>query len=317
MKNTQQNRWLVDVVLLVGFLACFFLDLTGIALHQWLGIAAGVIASYHLISHHKWVSAITSRFFSDTSNQARLYYLIAALVMAGFVAMIGTGLVISTWFDLALTNYAAWRGLHILASISTLALIVGKIWLHRHAVQAALVRRVSAASGQTAKTDLAGRRAFLRTMGAVGVVSLFAFGKSFASLVSSSAATIDQSTTGTTSTENTASADAAVVDQSQAVPTSAVVTPEVTPADQATDTPDIIDAAADSTTADQGTTVSTGDTAAETLPSSTSESASNDTTGDSGTCQIRCGRQCSYPGHCRRYTDSNSNGRCDMGECVS
>ena len=34
-------------------------------------------------------------------------------------------------------------------------------------------------------------------------------------------------------------------------------------------------------------------------------------------CTIRCGRRCSYPGHCRRYTDSNGNGRCDLGECTS
>lgn len=27
-----------------------------------------------------------------------------------------------------------------------------------------------------------------------------------------------------------------------------------------------------------------------------------------------CNRDCSYPGHCRRYTDQNNNGRCDLGE---
>lgn len=34
-------------------------------------------------------------------------------------------------------------------------------------------------------------------------------------------------------------------------------------------------------------------------------------------CTVRCGRGCSYPGHCGRYTDSNNNGRCDLGECLS
>jgi hypothetical protein len=32
---------------------------------------------------------------------------------------------------------------------------------------------------------------------------------------------------------------------------------------------------------------------------------------------VRCDRRCSYPGHCRKYTDSNGNGRCDLGECLS
>lgn len=34
-------------------------------------------------------------------------------------------------------------------------------------------------------------------------------------------------------------------------------------------------------------------------------------------CTVRCGRRCFYPGHCRRYRDTNGNGRCDLGECVS
>jgi len=33
-------------------------------------------------------------------------------------------------------------------------------------------------------------------------------------------------------------------------------------------------------------------------------------------CQVRCPRGCSFPGHCRRYTDQNSNGYCDLGECL-
>ena len=41
------------------------------------------------------------------------------------------------------------------------------------------------------------------------------------------------------------------------------------------------------------------------------------TTSTSGACTIRCGKRCSYPGHCRKYTDSNNNGRCDLGECLS
>lgn len=35
-----------------------------------------------------------------------------------------------------------------------------------------------------------------------------------------------------------------------------------------------------------------------------------------GRCSIQCGKRCSYPGHCRRYTDSNNNNYCDFGECT-
>ena len=33
-------------------------------------------------------------------------------------------------------------------------------------------------------------------------------------------------------------------------------------------------------------------------------------------CTIRCNKGCSYPGHCRRYVDTNRNNRCDLGECM-
>lgn len=33
-------------------------------------------------------------------------------------------------------------------------------------------------------------------------------------------------------------------------------------------------------------------------------------------CVACCPRGCSYPGSCRRYTDANRSGRCDLGECA-
>ena len=35
------------------------------------------------------------------------------------------------------------------------------------------------------------------------------------------------------------------------------------------------------------------------------------------TCRVRCNKRCSYPGHCRKYVDSNGNGKCDLGECLA
>jgi hypothetical protein len=48
---------------------------------------------------------------------------------------------------------------------------------------------------------------------------------------------------------------------------------------------------------------------------STSESTASGS-GNTGTCTVRCHERCSYPGRCHRYTDTNGNGRCDLGECM-
>ena len=61
------------------------------------------------------------------------------------------------------------------------------------------------------------------------------------------------------------------------------------------------DAAASASLAEQGSSAA---------PQSSSTSVST------SQCTVRCNHRCSYPGHCRRYTDANSNNRCDLGECA-
>ena len=52
MKQDKQKRnWIIDAVLFGGFLVALWLDLTGVAVHQWLGIAVGALAGYHLVAH--------------------------------------------------------------------------------------------------------------------------------------------------------------------------------------------------------------------------------------------------------------------------
>jgi hypothetical protein len=61
------------------------------------------------------------------------------------------------------------------------------------------------------------------------------------------------------------------------------------------------------TTTDVNSTTSSGN-------STYSEFGSNFYTA-SGSCSLQCGKHCSYPGHCRRYTDSDGDNFCDFGEC--
>ena len=82
MHSKHTSHWLIDAVLFAGLIAAFFLDLTGLELHQWIGISGGALALYHLLAHWQWVGAVTERFFGRTSNKARLYYLINAALLA-------------------------------------------------------------------------------------------------------------------------------------------------------------------------------------------------------------------------------------------
>lgn len=258
MNAKQKSRWWVDALLFGGFILAFLLDLTGLELHQWLGIGVGVLALYHLVEHSDWVAAVTARFFGKTSGRSRLYLVIDALLGAGFAGIILTGLVISTWFNLTLTSSAAWLAVHIVISILTLLLTAVKIALHGRWVgvvtRSVFSRDHTATLPRAAGAALAvpGRREFVRAMSVVGLGTLVALSQSMQGLFSLSS----------------------------------------------------------------GDSPSTG-SATSTSTSTNSGAAASSSSTTSTSCQLRCGRRCSYPGHCRRYTDSNKNGKCDLGECAS
>jgi len=205
--NKQKHNWLIDAALFSAFLLSFWLELTGVALHQWLGIAIGAVAGYHLLTHWNWVKAVTDRFFKQTSTQLRLYYVIDATVLIGLATIIVTGLVISTWFDLALTNYALWKSLHVIASIGTLAAVVIKLELHWRWIIATARRYILPQPQQVAPAATGiSRREFLRLMGGVSVFAAIAAGSAVNALAQTASTASTQSRTtnqspGTTSAQ--------------------------------------------------------------------------------------------------------------------
>ena len=177
-QNKPRTNWLIDVALFGGFLLALWLDLTGLPVHQWLGLAVGTLAAYHLAAHWRWVVAVTDRFLGRTSRQARTFYVVDAGLAVGFAAIVVTGLVISTWLDLTLTGYAAWRAAHLAASVLTLALVVAKIGLHWRWISGVARRSIlpaTTSAGQvvTAPASVS-RRDFVRLMAGVGAVALLA-----------------------------------------------------------------------------------------------------------------------------------------------
>ncbi len=251
-----QTHWMIDAALFAGFLVSFWLDLTGVSLHQWLGVAVAALAGYHLLAHWNWVEAVTARLFGQTSGQARRYYLVDAGVLAGFLTILATGLVISTWLALPLGNYAAWLNVHIVASIVTVGLVVLKIGMHWRWIAATARRIVSppAPAGKTAPVrpaPAAGRREFLKLMGIVGLAAALAASN-----------TLDSFTN--------VQGEESVTEESSATSSS------------------------------------------QSSSSKTAVSGSQSSTA----CVIRCNRGCAFPGHCRKYVDSDGNNRCDLGECA-
>lgn len=182
-KKSQKHNWIVDLILFIGFVFAFLLDLTGLSWHQWLGVFVGVLSGYHIFIHWQWIKSVTQRFFIRTSNQARVYYLLDAGLLAGFALILVIGLLISSWLDLTLENYATWVDLHIGVSILTLVLVVIKIGLHwrwivntfkRQFLLPAPSRPTWRVPQPTGTNRQVSRREFLSLMGIVGAASFVA-----------------------------------------------------------------------------------------------------------------------------------------------
>lgn len=269
-------KWLVNFTLLAAFIATFFLDLTGVSLHQWLGLAAGAIGLLHLVNHWQWVKAITSRFFQNTSNSARINYLLDAGLGLGMLLIILTGIIISTWLGVSGSAFEVIRYLHVLSSITTLIVLLVKLALHWKCITGAIkmfFTRKPTPSFQSLPVlncenpATISRREALRTLGSISLAGGFVLVKAITSLDFPGFEEDLQS-----------------LQINNTIPSPVDDSPPANNFQLAAPTP-----------------------AVTAIPNQ-SQAAVN--------CIVRCPNACLYPGRCRRYIDRNDNGKCDLGECL-
>ena len=283
--NAQKTNWWLDATLLAGFLATFFLDITGVELHQWIGIGLGILLFVHLVWHIDWIGTVVSRFFKKCTASARINLIIDMLLMCGFGMIILTGLIISTWLNLTFINYTGWWMVHVISAVTTLFTLMIKLILHRKwivnvAETRIFGRRVNPqpAAIPVPAASRVNRREFLKmsaVLGAGAFVGASQIHNVMERVIVGQAA----------AAASTAAVEAQPVDQNVNLVTS-------NPTSAPTAAPTVIPTA---------------------VPTQAS-AASNQNS--SASCSVRCPRKCSFPGHCRRYTDSNNNGKCDLGECL-
>lgn len=199
--NTKQNtNWWVDFALFTGFITTYFLNLTGVAVHQWIGLSCGALAAYHLFLHRDWVAAIYIRFFKKTSLQARKNFILDILLLLGFVLIGISGLAISTWLKIPLNNFITWLNFHITISITTLMILFLKLIFHwrwivhtsRKIWAGTVLTRSKNTAVQPVKTTSSrmGRRDFLNVMAIAGAASFLALASATKSLTETGNASV-------------------------------------------------------------------------------------------------------------------------------
>jgi hypothetical protein len=313
-RQTTTINWWVDFILFTGFILAFLLDVTGLSLHQWGGLFICILATYHLLRHWKWIINLLQRFFQKRLGSPRLRFMIDLLLMVGFEIIFLSGLLISTWLELPLSDYLFVRNLHVFASISTLALLVLKVALHVRWIISSMrkiFQKPVFHSPHTCKAHLSQpnivnqeRRAALRLMGTVGVASLSA-------LIIGGSTTFRSIFTEDNGVQESPAPDTLPTSTSPSSPTpTASPTPKTLTEPQAhtqrrnRGQNQVIPTSIPSASATQSHSAAADPTLTPT-PTSTASA-----------CVVRCPKGCAYPGSCRRYVDANFNNLCDLGECL-
>ncbi len=303
MKASPTSKWIVDAILLVGYCIAVWLDLTGLELHQWLGVGVVLLAGYHLLTHMDWVTAVTRRLFSKTNPRVRLYYLINILMLGSFGVIGITGILISTWLNLTLESLDILIAIHKWTSYLTLAVVGIKLALHwRWIVNVAGKLFAAPVARQPAAAEVVGRtytrREVLKLMGVAALSSVAGVGV----LAKAINALQSQETEVANAAESLATSTAT---SAPAVPTEVPVV--ATPTSVASEVPVV---AAPTSVATEVPVVAAPTAVPTALPTAAPVVAAPVAC---RTCRRR--KHCSYPGDCRDYVDTNGNGRCDLGEC--
>jgi len=322
VKSKQTTNWWIDVLLFAGFILTFFLDLTGFELHQWLGVLTGALAGWHLLRHLNWAASVTKRFFSRTSNRARSFYLLDALLFSSFLLILITGLVISTWLTLPLNNYITWVSVHITASVTALVALLLKILLHWRWITSTanrIARSMNApAAGQPAHARASAvqidRRDFLKVLGISGAASMLALGSASSAL----SGILERSTAAQDTAELEPVKDADTQTTAEAPGESRA---EISSSEAESTShggggnrrrggrgENINTPAAETPAAEEPSDAPAPEAVPETVPTEVQPTPE--------TCIVQCPRSCTYPGQCRKYVDANGNGLCDLGECL-
>jgi len=132
--SKMRTNLLLDIGVFVGFLFAYEPRATGIAAHEWLGMAVGVVLIMHLLLHWEWITGVTRRFFGKLPGRDRLNYALNMVLFAAFTAVLFSGLIqsesILPMVGLQPAGGGFWHWLHAFAADLVLWLVAVHIALH-------------------------------------------------------------------------------------------------------------------------------------------------------------------------------------------
>jgi hypothetical protein len=124
--QTKFKLWL-DLAIFLGFLVAMEPRSSGLAVHEWLTLAAFLTILLHLLLSWDWIAQVTGRFLGSVSGRSRLNYVLNWLLFIDGILIMLSGLMISEHvvpaLGLQLPINFAWRRLHDMSANLSLLIL--------------------------------------------------------------------------------------------------------------------------------------------------------------------------------------------------
>lgn len=119
MSSSKRRKFNIalDVFLLLAFLLLLSPRLTGLPLHEVLGLIVFIPVIAHLLSSWQWIQLTSTKIFTATKPRARINYFINAILFILVVVVIVSGFFISEIIvpaaGMNIVKDTAWRAVHV------------------------------------------------------------------------------------------------------------------------------------------------------------------------------------------------------------
>jgi hypothetical protein len=130
MKINNLFKILFDLVMLVLLAGIYCVHSTGMAFHEYAGLAIFVFFIIHLMYNYKWIVNAGKKLFANSiSVRIKIMYTVDLLLLISFILIGISGIMISH-IVFKLEKMPLWRPVHSISSASALILLALHIGLH-------------------------------------------------------------------------------------------------------------------------------------------------------------------------------------------
>lgn len=158
-RTRHAGRLALDLAMTVATLLLIDPRATGIAVHEWIGIALAVPVTVHLVLNWQWVVTVTKKMFGRLPLTTRVNQVLNMVLFVSFVVAMESGVmiseVVSPGLATALGGSRVWRGLHGISSTAVFGVAVAHVAMNWRWIARAVSRLLGSEPARAPRSAMA------------------------------------------------------------------------------------------------------------------------------------------------------------------